>query len=409
MGFEFFIARRYLLSKRGMQFISVINLISIIGITVGVAALLIVLSVFNGFSGVVTKILITFDPHIRIEKHDGMGDDEYRLIENLLTPDGRVRGFSPFVTGKVMIVTRSSGKVVYMKGVDEQKIGDASGIKEKIVFGSLILQDSGYVGSIVMGLTLSDRLGAAVGDEVAIVSPYVMNAALTPLVHVAPTKFKIVGIFESNNREYDANYVYVSVASAQRLLNNENRFSGVEIRLSDIELVDEIQATLAQQLSHDFQISSWYDLHKDLYSVMKIERWAAYIILCLIIVVAAFNVLGSLTMSVIEKQRDIGVLQSMGTTSKSVIRIFLYEGIFVGMIGTILGMGLGLILLFLQIEYHLFPLDTSVYIIPAIPVEIQPLDFVAVSLASLMVSALAAYYPARRAAKIVLAEAIRWE
>lgn len=409
MGFEFFIARRYLRSKGKIQFISVINIISIIGLTVGVAAPLVVLSVFNGFSGVVSSILISFDPHLRIEQKGGLSEEEYRSLQALLNSDRRIRGYSPVVTGKAMIVSRAYSKVAFVRGVDERKIGEASGLKDKIVLGSLTLVDSANAGSMVIGLTLADRLAAVVGDEVLVFSPYALSAALTPFARLNPGKFRVVGIYESNNKDYDANYAYVSIAAAQRLFNMEHRFSGVEMRLKDINLVEEVKTSLLHESPPGVQVSSWYDLHKDLYSVMKIERWVAYIILCLIIVVATFNMLGSLTMTVIEKQRDIGVLKTMGAASTSLIRIFMLEGMFVGIIGTVLGVCFGLLILYLQIEYHLFPLDTSVYVIPAIPVEIQPFDFLVVSVAALALCALASYYPARRAAKVIPIEAIRWE
>ena len=409
MGFEFFIARRYVRSKRNVQLISGINFISIAGIAVGVAALLVVLSVFNGFTGVVTSVLISFDPHLRIEQRGGLSEVEYQSIQTVLASDKRIRGFSPFVSGKTMLVSRAYSKVVFVRGVDDHMIGDASGLKEKIVLGNLALQDSANVGSIVIGFTLADRLAALIGDEIVVVSLYAFNAALVPFGQFITAQFKVAGIYESNNKDYDANYAYISIPSAQRLFHMEHRFSGIEMRLTDIRLVDEVKSTLLRKLPTTVLISSWYDLHKDLYSVMKIERWIAYIILCLIIVVATFNMLGSLTMTVIEKQRDIGILKSMGAVSRSIIRIFMLEGLYVGIVGTIFGVCLGLIVIYLQLEYNLFPLDTSVYIIPAIPVEVHLLDFLVVSLAALTLSAIASYYPARRASKVIPIQAIRWE
>ena len=164
-----------------------------------------------------------------------------------------------------------------------------------------------------------------------------------------------------------------------------------------------------KQISGDYQISTWYDLHQSLYSVMKIERWSAYILLSLIILVATFNMLGSLTMGVIEKQRDISVLRAVGMTSKNLTRLFMFEGLLIGILGTIFGIVLGLIVLYLQIHYQIFPLDTSIYIIPAIPVDIQWTDFVTIAMASLGLSFIAAYYPARRADSTLPAEGLRWE
>jgi lipoprotein-releasing system permease protein len=170
-----------------------------------------------------------------------------------------------------------------------------------------------------------------------------------------------------------------------------------------------VQHALQALLGPECKVSTWYDLHRDLYSVMKIERWMAYIILCLIVGVATFNVLGSLTMGVIEKRRDIGILKALGASQASITRLFMFEGILVGTIGTVVGALLGLLVCYLQIQYQLFPLDPSVYIIPAIPVEVRWTDFVAVSLASMLLSTAASLYPARRAAQLLPVEAIRWE
>jgi len=408
MAFEFFIAKRYLRSKRSVQFVSIINWISVVGITVGVAALLVVLSVFNGFTGIVESILVSFDPHVRVEK-SGMTDDDRSSVEKVLARMPDVAGYSPFVSGKAMLVSKSYGRVVFIKGIDEKTIGTTSGLRQKMILGNLAFHDSAGAGSIVIGLTLADRLGAVVGDGIAVVSPYAMNSTLAPFGRMLPLRFAVVGVFESNNKDYDAHYAYVSIASAQRLLNMEGQYSGIEVRLHDIGDAEAVKAELSRRLSGDFRVSTWYDLHKDLYSVMKIERWIAYILLCLIILVASFNMFGSLTMSVLEKRRDIGVLKSMGASARSVTRIFLLEGLVVGVLGTVLGLCLGFGLLEAQMRYQLFPLDPTVYIIPAIPVEIHLMDLLSVSIASVVLSLIASYFPARRASRVIPVEAIRWE
>jgi lipoprotein-releasing system permease protein len=406
---ETLIARRYLVSKRKTRFINVIGYISIIGITIGVAALLVALSVFNGFNSVVTSVLVGFDPHLRLEKRGSMTTEEYESIANILRKHSGVQAFSPFISGKAMLTTRTFTKVVFVKGVEERSIGSVSGLGEKIILGSVKLQPDGEQPGIIVGLTLADRLASVVGNEIVIYGPSGIQTALIGMSAPQSSIFRVCGIYESNNKDYDANYAYIGIEAAQQLFNLDGKYNGIEMRLKDFHDAERIKGELAGQLPADITIATWYDLHQSLYTVMTVERWTAYVLLCLIVVVATFNMLGSLTMGVIEKQRDIAVLKSMGMTSNNIIRIFMVEGVLIGLIGTVGGIIIGLAVLFLQTTYQIFPLDTSIYIIPAIPVEIRWSDFVSIAIASLGLSFLAAYYPARRAASTVPAEALRWE
>lgn len=406
---ESFIAWRYLKTKRKIRFINVIGVISIGGIAVGVAALLIALSVFNGFNGVVTAVLVGFDPHLRIERRGGMPSADYGSIAHTLEAEKDIRAFSPFVSGKAMLTAQSFNQVVFVRGVDQAKIGDVSGLKRSVVLGSLVFKDTSGVPGVILGLALADRLASVVGSDIMIYSPYGIESAVAGMGAPQGTKFRVTAVFESNNRDYDANYAYVSVEAAQDMFRMSGKYSGVEMRLTDFSLADRVKSDLEAKIPAGYTVSTWYDLHQNLYAVMKIERWSAYVLLSLIILVATFNMLGSLTMSVVEKQRDIAALKSMGMEARRIVRVFLVEGIMIGVIGTVIGVAIGLVVLYLQLKYQIFPLDTTVYIIPAIPVEIRWTDFVAISFASLGMSFLAAYYPARRAAAVMPAEALRWE
>jgi lipoprotein-releasing system permease protein len=188
-----------------------------------------------------------------------------------------------------------------------------------------------------------------------------------------------------------------------------NSVTGIELRLKDINRSESFKEKLISSLGNEYKINTWYDLHQDLYSVMMIERWTAYVILSLIIAVATFNIAGSLTMTVIEKKRDIGVLKAMGSTNGSIVRIFMLEGILIGIYGTIIGCILGLGICLMQIQFKLFPLDPTVYPIDSLPIDLRWTDFVFVGLAALLLSFLASLYPARRAAKQEPIQAIRWE
>jgi lipoprotein-releasing system permease protein len=308
-----------------------------------------------------------------------------------------------------MLMTAHFNRVVMVKGVIDSTIGAVSGVKKSIVLGSFEFRDTPEESGIVLGLTLADRLAATVGTEINVVSPVGVDVMMMQFGQPLVRKCRVVGIYDSNNKDYDLHYAYLSLETARQLFESGETVSGFEVRLHNIEDAEAVQAGLSRMLGPRYRVSTWYDLHRDLYSVMKIERWTAYIILCLIVGVATFNVLGSLTMGVIEKRRDIGVLKALGATRRSVTLLFMFEGILVGTVGTVMGVVIGLIVCYLQIHYHLFPLDPTVYIIPAIPIEVRWTDFLAVSSASMLLSALASLYPARRAAGLLPVEAIRWE
>lgn len=408
MKFERFIASRYLRSKRSLGFVTLISVISIAGITIGVAALVIVLSVFNGFNTLVTSLLVSFDPHLRLEAKDRSSMMAYDSL--LRTIDGleHVSGRSPFVQGKALIIKRSQMRVVTVKGIDGETIRQVSGLAEKMVLGELSL--SGADGNaMVLGINLADRLGVVVGDTIAIVSPSSVASPLAQLGVPLIRRFHVAGMYETNNKDYDAAYAFVPLQAAQRLFQRGDGIDGVDIRFENIEQAADAQGELEETYGEQFRVLSWYDLHRELYTVMQIERWAAYVILMLIVGVASFNLLGSLTMTVIEKTRDIGVLRTMGMQSTGVAKIFVYEGLYVGMIGTCLGLLLGLLVVWLQQTFAIFPLDSTVYIIAALPVEVRWYDLVVVSVASVGLALIAARSPARRAAGLIPVEAIRWE
>ncbi|OGU18658.1 MAG: hypothetical protein A2059_01725 [Ignavibacteria bacterium GWA2_55_25] len=408
MSFERLIALRYLRSRRQIGMVTLISIISIVGVTVGVAALIVVLSVFNGFSGLVTSILINFDPHLRVEAVTQSELSAYQDLLAFSSSGDEVGGVAPFVSGKAVVVSRNLNRVINIKGIESNKIASVSGVQESIVLGSMNFDEGGGNG-IVLGMTLADRLGAVVGDTIAVVSLAGSETLLLQLGQPLIRRFHVSGIFESSNRDYDSYYAFVGLRPAQALFGMGERVNGVELRLRSLDDADSFKATLEHRFGSAFRVLTWYDLHRDLYAVMKMERWMAFLILCLIIGVASFNLLGSLTMAVIEKRREIGILKSMGATNRNIIRIFLFEGVFVGLIGAVAGLILGLGVVVLQDQYHLFPLDPTVYIIPAIPVEVHGIDLLVTVVTAIGLCSFAALYPARRAAQLDPVEAIRWE
>lgn len=409
MKTEFFIAKRYLFSKKNVSFITVISTISILGVSIGVAAMIIVLSVFNGFSKKVTSILIGFDPHIRIEsKNEGKIGNYESLLQTIYSND--IPNAAPFTQNKGMLATKDVNKVLYVKGVDENKIDKVSGIKDYTAYGTFTLKDKGSYGSIIIGFSLANNLKAFIGDTITILSPVGLEYSLTQFVEPITKQFIVSGIFDSDNRDYDSKYAYISIGSAQELFKLNDNVNGIEMRLNDINQSDDVKARLQTQIdTSKYNIMTWYDLHKDFYSILKVERWAAFILLSLIIIVASFNILGSLTMTVIEKKRDIGILKAMGASDAMITRIFMFEGLVVGLVGMITGSLLGIGISLLQIYFKIYKLDTTVYKLDALPMDLRVSDFVYIPLAALLLCFLASLYPSMRAAKQKPVDSIRWE
>lgn len=410
MKFETFIAKRYLISKHKVNFITIISFLSIAGITIGVAALIVVLSVFNGFGSLVTSFLISFDPDVRIQIINpdlkfNINDykDQFDAIRD-------IKSYSPFVSGKVLAVRGRETQVINLKGITESSGETIYDIKKNMMFGKYNLTDSGGIPRVLIGLRLADHLESLIGDTLTLISPSGIENVITETSLPKMQTFIVGGIYSSNNNEYDANYIFSALQPAQRLLGYDTRIQGIDFRLNNVRRSNSVKEKLSGFLDkNNFAVYTWYDFHRELYTVMQIERWTAYIILSLIIGVASFNILGSLSMSVIEKKRDIGILRSMGTEEKSIIRIFMFEGLFIGILGTVLGSILGYFICFLQLSYKIYPLDPTQYKMDALPLQLRISDFFFIAGVSMLLSFLAALFPARRAAKVNQIEAIKWE
>lgn len=407
--FERFIARRYLLSKKKVQFITIITLISIIGVTVGVAALIAVLSVFNGFNKYQMDILTGFDPHIRIESDSGGVINNYSSLIERISSENKVKAIAPFTMNKGVISSPKNNIVAFVKGVDDKKIDGLSDVKEKTTLGDFEFRDNDEIGGIVLGNSLAAKLEARVLDTISVMSTVGMEKALTQIVTPRTQKFIVRGIFDANNRDYDKLYSFISLPKSQSLYDLGTSAGGIEIRLDNINESENEREKLAALLGKGYKVSTWYDLHEDLYSVMKVERWTAFIVLSLIISVASFSIVGSLTMTVMEKRRDIGILKAMGTPNKSIVKIFMFEGILIGIYGTVFGCALGLAVCLAQIKFKFFALDSMVYSIDALPIDIRFMDYIYVSVCALLLSLAASLYPALRAARTEPIKAIRWE
>lgn len=410
MSYERFIAKRYLLSKHKINFITIISLISITGITLGVAALIVVLSVFNGFGSLVTSFLMNFDPHLRVEYKIDTKQKDFGDFVNIIKQTPDIKSFAPFVSGKVLVVSNQITQVINLKGIDTAATENVYNIKENIIYGSDDFAIDDNQSGFIIGLRLADQLRTLVGDTITVISPEGIERAIAQFGVPNSAKFIVKGIFSSQNNEYDESLIFVPLEDAQYLLGYDDEIQGYDIKLNNSDNSFKSKEFLESKLDKKtFEISTWYDFHKELYSVMQIERWVAYILLSLIIAVASFNILGSLSMSVIEKKRDIGILRSMGSKEKSILKIFMYEGLMIGIVGTFLGVLIGYFICFLQLQYNIYPLDPTQYKIDSLPLEIRISDFFYIAGVSLLLSLIASYIPAKRAAKVDALQAIKWE
>jgi lipoprotein-releasing system permease protein len=413
MRYEYWIARRYAFSKRRENFITIISILSIIGLAVGTGALIIVLSVFNGFSSVVTDIYVSFDPHLRISAPtDTSNTAEQAGITNADSivqiarsmPD--VRSAAPAIHGKAVLVHYTLPKVIKLTGIAANDARQVSGLAKAIQSGELRLDSE----SIIVGQILADELAVQLGDSLQVFSPTGLERILTEPVAPRERRLIVRGIFAANNRDYDAQNAYVSPGTARDLFDiPTGAATTIDIRLKDVREANEVKKQLTNALQSKYDVLSWYDLHTELYNVMEIERWVAYIILLLIVGVAAFSIFSSLTLTVFEKQRDIGLLRALGAPAGGIRKIYFFQGAFVGLIGTIVGCTLGVIVVLLQQKFGFFTLDTSVYIIPALPVELRWQDFVSVAVGALALTMLTSLIPSRRASNVDPAIALRWE
>ncbi len=419
MDYRLLIARRYLLSSRKVSLISIITGISIAGITVGVAALVVVLSVMNGFFELVRDMLISFDPHVRIVSVEGGFRDADSLI-TAVNQAPHVVSATAYVEGKALLTHNSSSdinKVVVVRGIDLATQDEVNGLSERITYGTFDLERRQRRPGIVVGAALADRLGLFPGSDLkststlSLLSTAGIERMLTQVVGFPPfTLFEVRGLY-SMESVYDENYVFVSLKEAQRLFRLRDRVTGIELRLDDLEQAASVKETLQQQLpAAQFEVLTWYDIQKTLYDVMRLEKWGASLILILVIVVAAFNIVGALTMIVIEKRRDLAVLQAMGVSRNNIHRIFMTEGVLIATLGSLIGLGLGLGLVYLQHQLELISIvGSDAFIIDAYPVSVQVGDLLVIVGAVFALCLLAAAYPAWRASSIAPAQAVRNE
>ncbi len=402
MSYELFIAKRYLTARKRSKFISIITLISVGGVLVGVAALVIVLSVMNGFETEVRSRIIGTTSHITVFSMEEGGMIDYPKVISQTEELKDVVAASPFVFAKAAIASATASDGIAVRGILPKMEVKVTRIGENIKSGDFDLKEG-----ICLGSDLAEELGVSIGDRVNLFS--LGKEELDPGLSLPKvTKFEVIGIFETGMYEYDSQLALISLDKAQKLFNLGDRVSGLEVKIRDYYQAGKVANELDRHLGYPYYAVDWMHLHKNLFGWMKIEKWSMFLILCLIILVAAFNIISTLIMVVMEKTREIGILKSMGATPKGIRHIFLTEGLVVGVVGAILGSGIGYALCWAQETFRIVSLPSQIYFISSLPIDMHPLDFVLVALASILICTLASLYPAYKAAKLVPVEAIRY-
>ncbi|MBI5585581.1 MAG: lipoprotein-releasing ABC transporter permease subunit [Deltaproteobacteria bacterium] len=416
MSFEFFVSFRYLKAKRKQTFISIITLISIGGVALGVTALIIVLAVMSGFENDLKNKILGLNAHVLVLSWDNSIDDYSRLRQKVEKVPG-VTGATPFILTQVLLSTSRQVTGAVLRGLEIDSARRVIILDRIIRTGSwraleepgpgVAGKDGAALPGIVLGQELAKQLGLTLGDTVSVVSPL---GDVTPLGRVPKMRaFRLVGTFESGMYEYDSTISFISLAQAQAFLGLEGRVTGLEVKTRDIYEAAEIAQAIKGKLGFPYWTKDWMRMNKNLFSALKLEKLVMFIILTLIILVAAFNIVSSLIMVVMEKTKDIAILKSMGATASSILKIFVLEGLIIGVVGTILGLAGGIGLCEILKRYQFIKLPSDVYYISSLPVLMKGTDILFVVVATLGITFIATLYPAWQASRLDPVEAIRYE
>lgn len=409
MRFELAVAIRYLKAKRKQTLLSVVSFMAILGFVLGVMALIIALALMTGFQQDIQTKILGASAHVMIYPAATRGLPSANSIMDIVRKEPYVVSLSPVVYGKVMVYSAVGSNGIIIKGINPEQEKSVTELTASIQPAALQALNGGGDAreAIILGSDLAESLRAHTGDLVTIVSP---ESMLSPL-GLMPTfkKFRVAGTFHSGLYEFDNNWALVSTKAAQRLFSLGNSVTLIEARIKDLYNAQEVTNQLQSKLGSRYIVDNWINQNKSLFSAMKLEKIMLFITIALIVLVAAFNIISTLVMMVLEKNKDIAILMAMGCTSSQIMRIFMLQGVLIGIVGTILGAILGVSISWLMDHYRVIQLPLDVYYIPYLPFHIRTVDFMIITVTALLISFISTLYPALRASHINPAEALRYE
>ncbi len=416
LGFPLFIASRYLTSRSKRTLISVISVMSVLGVAIGVAALVIVMSVYNGVTSEMREKILGANPHIMVMStlagaFDATAEDEANgtsVLSRIRNITGVVSA-APFLYAEVLLSTPAGATGLIVRGIDPKLDTETMPLLHHLEDGSIDgLTREGGPAAILVGHDLARRFRLHVGSRVNLMSP----AGQRTTVGFVPKlkSFCVEGIFKSGMSEFDSRLAYVSLAAAQELMGfPAGRVSGIEVFTNAPYNAANIAHDIADNLGSPFYTRNWIDMNANLFAALQMERFGMFIVLLMVILVGSFSIITSLIMLVMEKTRDIAILMSMGATAKAVRRIFMLQGAIIGVVGTSLGYVLGIVLALLLKKYQFIELPHGVYMMDTLPVIIDAADLLVIGLVAMSLCFVATLYPARQASRLIPAEALRYE
>ncbi len=412
LPYEIFVGLRYLRAKRRTRTISLNTFISITGITLGVAALIGTLGIMTGFKEDMQAKILGTTSHVVVQPRGKQTMAGYAEVIRQVENVPGVVAATPYVYQQVLLTSKTGVRGIVLRGIDPDKEPEVTEITKNVKSGTV--QDlavpaasaqTGPKPGIILGKELARRLGVVVGSRINVVSPVGPISALGMTPKIRP--FRVVGLFESGMYEYDASLAYISLAEAQRFFSLGKTTTGIEVKVEDVFAADAVAKRIAEQLGTGYMARDWMLLNRNLFSALRLEKTMMFLLLVLITLVASFNIVGTLTMIVNEKQREIAILKAMGATPQAIMRIFMLNGVVIGLTGTAIGIPLGYTFLYLIENYFTF--DQTVYFLSSIPVHVKALDVFMVAFSAILISFAATLYPSWQAAKLAPVSALRYE